>query len=96
MAGHVPRGFYGALDTISEVKLVLVTAEPGDPYPGQNYEADGTADSRLDSLCRSTWEFFAHGKDLFHRNLRRILDLCWPGLSFREQMCKTWMIYQSL
>jgi hypothetical protein len=89
--GHIPRGFCGAVRAPADVKLVLVTAEPGDPYPGQHYEDSGTAEERLDGVCRQTWEYFAHGRDLFHRNLRKILDLCWPGLSFREQMEKTWI-----
>jgi hypothetical protein len=37
-AGHVPRGFLGATRKLSEVELVLVSAEPGDPCDGDNYE----------------------------------------------------------
>jgi hypothetical protein len=31
------------------------------------------------------------GTDLFHRNLRRFLTLCWPGETLEEQLRKTWL-----
>jgi hypothetical protein len=34
---------------------------------------------------------FRIGRDLFHRNVRRILDLCWPGLPFDLLMRKVWI-----
>lgn len=37
------------------------------------------------------WGCFADGKDLFHRNIRTLLNLCWPQLTFEEQMRKTWI-----
>ena len=30
--GHVPRGFVGALGSTDEVEVVLLIAEPGNPY----------------------------------------------------------------
>ena len=30
--GHVPRGFAGAAGDVSEVELILVGSEPGNPY----------------------------------------------------------------
>ena len=89
--GHVPRGFCGATAIPSEVRLVLVCAEPGDPHDRENHEAGGTPNGRLDSVCLYAWNCFANGKDLFHRNVRHILALCWPGLSFVEQMHHTWI-----
>jgi hypothetical protein len=91
MVGHVPRGFCGAIGNNVDVKVILVCAEPGDPHPEECHEADGTAEGRLDSACHYAWECFAHGKDQFHRNIRNILDMIWPELSFREQMNKTWI-----
>jgi hypothetical protein len=35
---------------------------------------------------------FEKGKDLFHRNVRLILDLCFPGLNFDQQMRKAWLV----
>jgi len=37
-SGHIPRGFGGALGKATEVQLVLVAAEPGDPMDGRNYD----------------------------------------------------------
>jgi hypothetical protein len=31
------------------------------------------------------------GKDLFHRNIRFILNTCFPGMGFDEQMRRTWL-----
>jgi hypothetical protein len=35
--GHVSRGFLGAIGSLREVRLVLLTAEPGDPLEGERY-----------------------------------------------------------
>ena len=35
--GHVPRGFCGADGDLSEIELILVTAEPGDPLAHEDY-----------------------------------------------------------
>ncbi len=40
--------------------------------------------------------FYTHGylespPDQFHRNLTKLIDLCWPDMDFEEQMCKTWI-----
>lgn len=90
-AGHVPRGFCGATGDPEEVRLVLVCAEPGDPHPGENHEADGTETGRLDSVIRYAWDCFSNGHDQFHRNIREILNLFLSGLSFNEQMRRTWI-----
>jgi hypothetical protein len=88
-AGHVPRGFCGATGELSEVALVLVAAEPGDPHSGEVHPAEPGA------ALRSTYDYsykcFRDGKDQYHRNMRAILDLCFPGQSFDEQMRLTWL-----
>lgn len=89
--GHVPRGFCGATAGAEEVRLVPVCAEPGDPHISESHESDGSPDGHLASVNRYAWGCFATGKDLFHRNVRRLLDLCWPGSSFEDQMRKTWI-----
>lgn len=82
--GHVPRGFLGGAGDLHEVELVLVFAEPGDPHENEQHTG-----------LQSAYEYaiFAHqnGKDLFHRNVRNILNLCWPDLSFEQQMHKAWL-----
>ena len=83
-AGHVPRGFLGAASALTEIELVLVFAEPGDPHDGETHEG-------LTSAYSYSTFAFETGKDQFHRNVRAILDSCWPGLAFDEQMKKVWM-----
>lgn len=82
--GHVPRGFYGALGSAADVELILVFAEPGDPHSGERH-------SGLSSAYDYAGVAFRTGKDQFHRNVRGILDLCWPGMTFDEQMRRVWM-----
>ena len=83
-AGHVPRGFLGACGDPSEVELVLVFAEPGDPHVGEHH-------SGLDSAYSHATMAFRTGKDLFHRNVRKIIDSCWPNIPFEQQMRKVWL-----
>jgi hypothetical protein len=83
--GHVPRGFLGAAGTLKDIELVLVFAEPGDPHDGEIHEGLATA------YQYATYAFKT-GKDQFHRNVRAILDACWPGAAFDEQMKKVWMM----
>jgi hypothetical protein len=87
--GHVPRGFLGATGSLKEIELVLVFAEPGDPHEGESHNS-------LDSALRYLTEAFRAGTDLFHRNVRHILDSCWPTLSFDQQLKKVWMTESSL
>ena len=89
--GHVPRGFCGAIGKLSDVKLVLVCAEPGNPHISENHEADGTANGIFESVCEYVWSCFSTGKDLYHRNIKKILDLCFPKQTFDDQMTKTWI-----
>lgn len=83
-AGHVPRGFLGASGALGEVELVLVFAEPGDPQEGESHTG-------FESAYEYAAFSFETGKDQFHRNVRYILDSCWPGISFEQQMHKVWL-----
>ncbi|MGE3780782.1 MAG: hypothetical protein AB7F89_26575, partial [Pirellulaceae bacterium] len=69
---------------LSEVRLVLVFAEPGDPRQGEVH-------SDIDTATEFALSSFESGVSPFHQNVRRILDLCFPGLSFREQMRYAWL-----
>jgi len=82
-AGHIPRGYCGATGTVSEVKLVLVVAEPGDPQPGDHETMD-------EALQRTVWAF-REGPGLFHRNARKLLGYCWPDLGFDQQLRRVWI-----
>lgn len=82
--GYVPRGFLGATGDIDEVELVLVFAEPGDPHrPERN--------ASMDTALENTYDYMKNGRDQFHRNVRYILDLCFPKEPFNTQLRKTWM-----
>lgn len=82
--GHVPRGYLGATGALSEVRLVLVFAEPGDPHNLERHES-------MDTSLAYTYECMKNGTDLFHRNVRSILDMCFPDDSFDVQLRKTWL-----
>jgi len=87
--GHVPRGFCGATASLEDVALILVVAEPGDPQPNERHPP--TAHEALDSTIRYAYECFRSGRDQFHRNIRQILDLCWPGEDFDAHMRRTYI-----
>ena len=94
--GHVPRAFGGATGAISDIRLFLVTAEPGDPADGETYS--GSPDEMLHASmhmlirCLREDDLRRDGKAaFFHKNLRLILDLCWRGDSLEDQLRKTWI-----
>lgn len=89
--GHVPRGFCGATGSPDDVKLVLVVAEPGDPHDGEAYDPAARPEVLFESVCRYVYGCFENGKDQFHRNVRAILNDCWPDLPFHEQLRRTWI-----
>jgi hypothetical protein len=90
-AGHVPRAFLGAYGELSEVELVLVFSEPGDPYDNDGYEEECLRNTVLDKVYEDTADIVRTGHDLFHRNLLYILDLCWPNTSFDHKLRKVWL-----
>lgn len=88
--GHVPRGFAGAVGELEEVRLVLVTAEPGDLYLGEAYEE--TPPSAVFAAAVShAYKAFESGTDQHHRNMHYILNGCFPDLLFSEQMRRVWI-----
>ncbi len=88
--GHVPRGFCGAFGDPLHVRLVLVVAEPGDPHDSETHPAAPPA-TVLASTHGYAYLCFRDGKDQFHRNVRKILDLCFPDLTFDQQMHVCWI-----
>lgn len=83
-AGHIPRGFLGARGELSEVELILVFAEPGDPLSDEKH-------SGMQSALDAAEHYHGTARDQFHKNARHILNLCWPGLTFTEQLSKVWL-----
>jgi hypothetical protein len=85
-AGYVPRGFYGATGDLSDVELILVVAEPGDPHPGETHSGLSSA-----SPYEYAGKVLRAGRDKFHKNLKEIFELCWPVTSLEERMRKVWI-----
>ena len=83
--GHVPRGVCGATGTLAEVELVLVSAEPGDPLPGETHTG-----STVDSAVAYSIACLRTPATTFHQNIRLIMDLCFPGQTFEEQLRRIW------
>lgn len=95
--GHIPRGWIGGIGTFDAIRLVLVTAEPGDPGAGENYPDDAEAAliaySTFARNAIETDSLRRNGRPApFHKNLRRILDAFWPGTSLDEQLMRTLII----
>jgi hypothetical protein len=83
-SGHVPRGFAGATGEPSEVELVLVVAEPGNP-------SDRETHTGLASAYDYANQAFEGGRHQFHRNILLILDMCWPEIPFDQKMRRVWI-----
>jgi len=92
-AGFIPRGFTGAFGRLSDVKLVLVLAEPGNPKEGtESYKMRNRSGEELVAqVAGGVAGAIKDGKSAFHKNLREILDACWPQTDFDEQMKRTWI-----
>lgn len=93
--GLVPCAFGGALGSLDEVRLIIVTAEPGDPPDSTGYH--GTPQDMVQNSVRIFREAMQNGgidragrPTPFHRNMRRILDAFWPTDGLDVQLRKTW------
>ena len=89
--GYVPIGFTGATSSLKEVEVVILFAEPGDPYGQDTFSPRLSPQELLRQACRNTYNHHRNGTDLFHRNLRLLLNLIFPGLQFEEQLKRTWL-----
>lgn len=88
--GHVPRGFCGALGDLADVELVLIVAEPGDPQRNEEY-SDQSSEKLLEEVSKKGYRYLESGNDQYYKNIRYILDKCWPKLTFAQQMRRTWI-----
>lgn len=84
LKGHIPRGFLGATADLSDVELVLVFAEPGDPQADEVHTG-------MESALQYAYHYHQRQWDQFHRNVRHILNLCWPETPFKMQLDRVWM-----
>ncbi|MDE0241072.1 MAG: hypothetical protein OXQ84_12910 [bacterium] len=89
--GHAPRGFLGATGRVDDIELVLLVAEPGNPHAHSRFGPDLLPQSLIAQAVDDTYRCFRDGVDLFHRNMRRILDLAFPGLALDDQLRRAWI-----
>lgn len=89
--GLIPRGFCGAKGEADEIRLVLCLAEPGEPTNFENYDTSLPADALIDDIASRVEAGYRDSAPGFHKNVRFILDCCWPGLDFQDQLRKTWI-----
>ncbi len=86
--GHVPRGFIGALGSLDEIQVVILVAEPGDPHDEESYSLN---DTLMTQTSKYAFNVYQIGKDLYHRNLKFLLDLISPGIRLEDQLKKVWI-----
>jgi len=79
--GHAPRGFCGAEGELENIEVIFVFAEPGDPLAEESHPS-------IDAAISCARDFFEKGIDVMHKNVRFVMELCWPGMTFDEQMKK--------
>lgn len=95
--GMVPSGFGGATGELSEVKLIVITAEPGAPIVNHGYS--GTPQEMVENSMKIFERSLRVGgvdrasgfNGRFHRNFRRILEYCWPEEGIDAILRKTWV-----
>jgi len=75
---------------LHDVELVMVCAEPGDPHAQESHSGASPLE-QLQSTYAYSYKCLRDGKDLFHRNIRRILDSCFPNQSFDQQLRRVWI-----
>ena len=91
--GYIPCGFGGGTNSVQEVRLVVVTAEPSDPLIGEAYngsprEIIGKVTSLFEDYM---FERVVDHKSRYFPNLRKILNLCWKHRSLIDQLRVTWI-----
>ncbi len=85
--GHVPRGYFGAEGKLEEVILVIVLAEPGDPFSGEKYTVSD-AETMLRDHEKPCVELSGPKLGIY---LNEILVRCFPNESIPEIMRKVWI-----
>lgn len=63
---------------------MLVFAEPGDPHTNESHTG-------IESAYEYATDTLQTGTDLFHRKVKLILGMCWPDLTFEQQLRKVWL-----
>jgi len=90
-AGQIPRGFIGATEGLTEVRLILLLAEPGGGFSDESYATTASPDAYIEAAVMTAYRALSEKRTPFHANLRYVLDQCWPGDDLDEQLRKTWI-----
>ena len=92
-ADHIPRAFVGALGTIEEVMVVVVTAQPALPLPEEPVlYSDLDQDEMLEQTCQHTFECLRDERETYHRGIRYLLDQIFhPEHRLEEQLKQSWI-----
>ena len=86
--GYAPRGFIGALGSLDEVQVVILVAEPGDPHYEESY---AFGDTLMNQTSEYGFNVHQTGKDRYHKNLKLLLNLIFPGVRIEDQLKKVWI-----
>ena len=92
-AGQIPRAFIGALGTVEEVRVVIVTAQPALPLPEEPELYFGlTQDEMLEMTCQHTFECYRDNRETYHRGIRYLLNQIFhPERSLEHQLEQAWI-----
>ncbi len=95
--GYIPRGFGGGLGKLSEIALILVTAEPGNPERDGSQRYESKIPIKLIEESGAGFFGAVHEADseerTFHGSIKMILNECWPDLKgdLEKQLKRTWI-----
>jgi hypothetical protein len=71
--------------------LVLVSAQPGSPYEGERHDGHNSPHEYANSAYGYSTRVLLDSKKPFQRNVRHLLDLCWPDTPFDKQLRAVWL-----
>lgn len=89
--GHIPRGYTGCSRRVSDVKLVICLAEPGNPKQGDSDSGRKRKGELVNEIATEIAETIKGGNSPFHRNLASILEMCWLSSNAAEWFRRTWI-----
>jgi len=95
--GRVPRGYFGAPCSVSDIELVIVLAEPSSPVETKDRKEDYSwladcadiASAMADCLTKRFLN--RDSNDVFARNLASIIQHCWTPLDLETAIQRTWV-----
>ena len=91
--GQVPRGFVGALGSVEEVEVVILTAQPGLPLPEESgLYSQAAKEELLERTCQFTFECFRRSREKYHDGIRYLLNQVFhPNRNLEDQLQRAWI-----